>query len=664
MGTCDMGWNRNTKYVAIDTETTGLNQDDKPFAVSLCDDHGNNKLYLWDIDPLTRQPKVRKRDVLAIKRKCKGKQLVFHNQIFDVEMLERVGCDLDWEGNSYDTGVQSHIINSHTHTKLRGKLKPLSLHYLDMPDDDEQDLRKAVTAARRIGKKLDWNIAPNTGKSKDDHIARDYWLPRAICKYAQKLDEKSVSIDAEQEWWFEYSDPDHPWLTILDTYANGDTERTMLLHLLFQRVMDKWDKDDPRHAILERERRLTSTLTRMRQHPLPISSQKIRKGRTKHGKIVSSSVSKLREVACDDEFNIESPPQLRDVLFDQLKFPVFYETPTKEASTSKQAREEINDWFLNQPKNRSSLYRNRKKFLTNWNTYKDSSKCLSDFERFDRIRNGEFIHAGLNQVGSETTRFSSPLHALKKKGEDQGKKVEGVRDIFGPHDGRIWFCIDFSQLQLRIFAYVAEERNLIDKFEQGIDAHTATAMELYQKPADEITSLERRRAKNVNFGFIFGASPAKIEATAGVFGLWDHVVRSFPSAHAYMQRIKSEVYRNGYVTTPHGYRLYVDQPHKGVNYIVQGCEGDIVKEAMNNCDEYLESRTTFDGHMLFQLHDELLFDFPKPNDAIDRVRTKKHLNKIVYLMEKPGRDIGMKTPVNVEITETDWSETKEYDLAS
>ena len=214
---------------------------------------------------------------------------------------------------------------------------------------------------------------------------------------------------------------------------------------------------------------------------------------------------------------------------------------------------------------------------------------------------------------------------------------------------------------------------MIDAFAAGYDFHGFMASRIFNKDIDKITKSERRIAKNVNFGFVFGASPKKIEATSGMSGLWDTVCSLFPSAHKFMEITKRQVRSRGYVTTPHGYRLYTKFPHKGVNYIVQGCEGDIVKEAMVLCGSYLRQERSgmnqmhgmikavkkqYSGHMKFQIHDELIFDLPIKTPR----RNRRVITDIVKLMEQPGEDIGMVLPVDVERTETDWSQAKSYEL--
>ena len=649
-----MSWNKKTLEVAVDTETLGVQKTDYPFAVSLCDDSGNNLFYEWDVDPHTRKPKVKQEDIVDIKKRCKGKHLVFHNQTFDLQKLAMVGCNLSWRFNSSDTQVLSHIIDSHANSWMRGRLKTLSEFYLKVGKEDQEELRKATTAARRIGKKLGWNIAQKNRGSKDDHTLRDYWMPKAVLQHHPEMVK-----DIE-----DYDDvTDHPWWTLLKRYANTDTERTMLLKMVFQNVIDKWDDDDKRHNIIAREQRITAILYDMHKIGLTVSPRKIRDGLKKHGGLIEEARKEAQKITKNPEFNINSSPQLQKLLFEELKFPKGKKSPSGGQSTDKDVRKDLTNWCEGNTSKKTKLNKKRIRIIDAWNQFKDSDKCFTDLKRFDRMRNGNKIYATLNQVGAETTRFSSPLHNIKKKGEEEGKVVVGLRDTFIPKKGFKWFCMDYSQLQLRIFAYVSGEKNLIEGFEQGLDAHMITATKIFNKPPNEITSLERRRAKNVNFGFIFGASPWKIEATAGVPGLWDHVIKVFPNAHEYMEDIKYQVNRYGYVTTPHGYRLYVDKAHKGVNYIVQGCEGDIVKEGMIYAEDYLSELQVegFKGRMLFQVHDELIFEFPIMKN---KKKESRIISELQRCMEQPGTDIGMVTPVTIEHTYTSFADTEEYSFAS
>jgi len=650
-------WNNNTTLVGIDTETTGLSRTDYPFAVSLCDDSGNNILYEWDVDPMTRIPQVNRDNIRSIHLHCQGKTLVFHNQIFDLLKLDKVGVKLQWRFNSFDTSVTSHVIDSGRHRFMKGRLKELSSFYLDIHDDDQKELQKATISARHKAKKLGWNIAqPETGQK--NHVLRDYWVPKAIAKHEQY-------------------DLDHPWWTVLSRYANLDTERTVLLHLLFQKVMAKWESDDLRHGILKRERRLTNVLYDMAKLGINVFPDKIEKELREFNIRMIQAVKVMRNIVIDDSFNVESSIQLSNALFNILKLPKMKKTATGNYSTDKSVRESLTEYVESKAlKKRTKLLGLGKQiiFVKRWNDYKDCNNLTKYLSSYREFTQDSKVYPSLDQTGTSTTRIAShDPNGQNVKKADEERGVVGLRNVFGPDYKRMWLCLDYSQLQLRIFAYLTQEQSMIEAFERGYDFHGFIASKIFDKDIKEITKLERRIGKNVNFGFIFGAAPAKIEATAGVSGLWDTVCKMFPSAHSYMARVKSQVMRDGYITTPHGYRLYVDQPHKGVNYIVQGCEGDIVKEGMLLCENFLSELQAggFTGNMLFQVHDELIFDFPirgrcrKPSGCWCNHHAEypqRIVKELKRLMEKPGMDVGMVTPVDVEWTQTNWAETKEYVL--
>lgn len=647
---------QETRFIAIDTETTGVDEKSLPFQVSLCDEFGGQLLIEWEVDPFTRTPQVNKSDVKKIKSLCKGKHLVFHNRLFDIDMLERVGCQLNWMGGkSDDTQILSHVFNSEVHSTYRGRLKELALHYLDEWDDDQAELRKTVSAARLVAKNFGWKLAEkkSSGKKEGDHLYQDYWLPRAV----------ALKMGYEE---------DHPWFTVCAKYANCDTERTMLLFLLFKSQIDKWKDSDPRRKILKRENQLTPYLNEMKKAGLSVFPQKIKSEIARYQSKITPAIEDMQKLVGCDTFNIESPLQLRPYLFEALKFPKLKLTTTGQPSTDSSVRVMLRDYHESvKYKKNSKLKRQRQKFLDAWDSYKDSISCRNYLIQYQDQVNGKHIQAQLIQCGTATTRFSCRNHNIKKGDNEKG--VEGLRNVYGPHGGRCWFCIDYSQLQLRIFAYLTEEQSMIDAFASGYDFHGFMASRIFNKDIDKITKSERRIAKNVNFGFVFGASPKKIEATSGMTGLWDTVCSLFPSAHRFMDVVKRQVRSKGYVTTPHGYRLYTKFPHKGVNYIVQGCEGDVVKEAMILCGNYFDKEKTahlvgidggkrfkkpYTGHMKFQIHDELIFDLPIATPK----RNKRIIADVVGLMERPGQEIGMNLPVDVEYTETDWSQVKKFNL--
>lgn len=243
---------------------------------------------------------------------------------------------------------------------------------------------------------------------------------------------------------------------------------------------------------------------------------------------------------------------------------------------------------------------------------------------------------------------------------DIGKQVtipgSRNRDIFAPRPGKVWYAIDYNQLELRIFAAVSGEDSLIQALAEGYDFHGYVASRIFDKPPEEITKQERRIAKNTNFAIIFGASPRKVNATAGIPDAYELFAGLFPNVHSYMQSTIKEVRKTGYVRTLDGYRLDVphNAPYKAVNYKVQGTAGSIVKQAMIDIDE--EGLVDWiNARMALQIHDELLIEV----DEDSEYNHPSNIYDICRAMENAGAKLGVDTPVSCDIITTDWGHGEE-----
>jgi DNA polymerase-1 len=233
-----------------------------------------------------------------------------------------------------------------------------------------------------------------------------------------------------------------------------------------------------------------------------------------------------------------------------------------------------------------------------------------------------------------------------------------LRNIFGPRDGNIWTCIDYTQFQLLIFAVVSQSKNLVDAYLKGIDLHEATAMEIFgiDNPSD-ISKEQRRAAKNVNFGILFGAGPAKIEQTAGIPGLYSQFVQRLPGSKKYLDSQAKLAKSKGYVHTVGGYRLYVprDRAYAASCYVIQGTEAEIVRDAMVDVSNYTYNTPSCPYRMIMMVHDELV---------LRSTRTSKmHLTKIMHIMENAGSKIGVPAKVDAELVRNNWAEKEPLEVA-
>jgi len=595
---------------------------------------------------------------------------VFHNTKFDIRALSTIG--IEWSDEQWhmtdDTLIASHIYNSNESHRL----KDLSLKYLRLLDDDEKQLRDDVIKARTYGRQLGFNIAvechphfPGTKRfTKNSEAWKfDMWLPSAA---------------------YELLNHDVPerWKTQPQTYGDRDVERTILLWLLLK---DELIEEGLYHIYEERIHDLKTSFI-MEQNGVslrPILNTKLESYKSKAatfrdvceqsspvpGFVVqgTGSAKLLKQSLYGQKKNTITPILNSSTTFD---LPIIEKTKTGEPSTSLSTLISLLPYAENNTR--------CKQFLTNLILWKKTNKAieyLSSYDAYAMTYNwGKYLHPSLNMTGTHTTRFSSNAPNQQNVGNPEdgsayNQEAElsrmlaevgiNLREVYGPTEGRVWFGMDYKSLQLRIFAYTSGEQSLIDAFDRGEDPHDYLARRIFNISEDNKPTKDQRRiGKNVNFGFIFGAAPKTIENTAGQPGLWNTLKKIFPSAHKFIESTSIQVKRVGYVCLYNSdnktlcYRLNVPRqdPHKGVNYIVQGYEGIIVKRAMYQCQQYLEKIAhtyEYPPYMTMQVHDEIVFDAPTN-------RTKQLPYHLKNLMESAGQTVGMETPVDVDLITTSW----------
>jgi DNA polymerase I-like protein with 3'-5' exonuclease and polymerase domains len=310
------------------------------------------------------------------------------------------------------------------------------------------------------------------------------------------------------------------------------------------------------------------------------------------------------------------------------------------------------------------------------------------------------LHFWFNITGTKTTRFSSSQPNGQNIGkaeryDDEGNLIEdfNLRKAFGPMPGREWYSVDYSNIELRLFAWESGDQNLINAFNTGYSVHLIFAEVVYprefmlcrnevlkklgQTPdksnlyLDSTTraagDLFKSRyessfyqwCKNGNFALIYGAGIEKADNTYHVSGAYDLIRSKLPLIDELMRNKNQEALTYGYVTLRPGcnYRLYVpwERPHVAVNYFVQGRAGWCMARAINRVHTYLKKLNAqlnlagFDRYrMIMTIHDELVFDFPKHE------RNREVIAKIKWLMERSGDDVECPTPVEVELHTDNW----------
>jgi DNA polymerase-1 len=355
---------------------------------------------------------------------------------------------------------------------------------------------------------------------------------------------------------------------------------------------------------------------------------------------ISETTAKLQESIFEEagtEFNIDSPKQLGHVLFEKMMIPPVKKTKTGYSTNVNVLSDLANQWPI---ASNVLEYRQLRKLKS---TYTDS---LPKLINPDTGR----IHTTYNQTVASTGRLSSTDPNLQNIPirTEMGKLV---RKAFVADEGKTLLSADYSQVELRIMAYISEDDTLIEAFENGLDIHAATAAGLYSKDIEDVTSDDRRIAKTVNFGIMYGL---------GVFGLSqrlglershskeiiDTYFESYPGIKKYIDETKSFVKVNGYAETLFGRRRYFKDINSSnrtaqqaaergaINLPIQGTAADMMKVAMIKIHEILKDRS-YKADMLLQVHDEIIIEVEHDRYDATAEMVKREMESSISLGRVP-----------------------------
>ncbi len=309
------------------------------------------------------------------------------------------------------------------------------------------------------------------------------------------------------------------------------------------------------------------------------------------------------------EFNIDSPKQLNVILFEQLGCPVIKKTPKGVPSTNEEVLQQLAADF---PIAELILYYRGMRKLKN--TYVDKLP--------QEVANDGRVHTTYNQTGTITGRLSSSNPNLQNI---PIRTLEGrrIRQAFIAEKSYKIVAADYSQVELRIMAHISEEPALIEAFKNGLDIHTATAADIFDVAVDKVTAEQRRRAKAVNFGLIYGMSSFGLARQINVSRndaqyYIDKYFAHYPKVLAYMNAIREKAAEDGFVETIFGRKIFMPNlrnknpmlrkaaERAAINAPMQGSAADIIKVAMIDIQHAI-GRDQLDMRMLLQVHDELVF---------------------------------------------------------
>ena len=406
----------------------------------------------------------------------------------------------------------------------------------------------------------------------------------------------------------------------LDTacrYAAEDSDITLRLHLAL------WPKLESvpalRKVYEDIEIPLVPVLAAMEQRGVLIDGDELRRQSQQLGKRMLELQQQSYALA-GREFNLDSPKQLQAVLFDELGLQAKLKTPTGQPSTNEEALEAIAD--THELPRLILDYRGLAKLRS---TYTDKLSGIVN------PRTGR-VHTSYHQGSVATGRISSSDPNLQNipVRTEEGRRI---RQAFIAPPGWQVMAADYSQIELRIMAHLSGDEGLLKAFHEGGDVHRATAAEVFGLKPEEVSANQRRAAKAINFGLMYGMSAFGLARQLGVDRgeAGDYMARYFsryPGVHAFMEATREQAHRDGYVETIFGRRLYLENltsrnqglrqgaERAAVNAPMQGSAADIIKRAMIAVAAWLKDRD--DAHMLMQVHDELVFEVRA--DAVDAVR--------------------------------------------
>jgi DNA polymerase I len=544
------------------------------------------------------------------------------------------------------------VVDLHTYSKsridriyLNSQEKNYALYFNQMLEEDEKTLIEILKA-----------IFENETIEKVGHDNKPGYL--LLNKLGIKL--KGVAFDTQMAAYLIDSSKGEYKLTtliqeLLKIDISGEDEELYVKYTAYlpqlKKVLEEKIKEyDMEELLYKVEQPLTEALAFVEAEGFKVDKEKLSELGEKF-KIEIEAVQKEIFTLADEEFNISSPKQLGKILFEKLDLPVVKKTKTG-YSTNAEVLEELSD--KHPIIDKITYYRQLTKLFS---TYVEGLKNVIDTD-------GK-IHSSLNQTVTTTGRLSSTepnLQNIPIKYE-MGREI---RKVFVPNnDECVILSADYSQIELRVLAHIADDSNLIDAFVNHSDIHTKTASEVFRVPLKEVTTLMRGRAKAVNFGIVYGigdfslAKDLKITKKEAKTYI-DTYFERYPNVKKYMEDVVKEVEEKSFVTTILNRRRYIPEASASnkmvkalgvrlaMNTPIQGSAADVIKLAMVNVFKELNERQ-LKSTLILQVHDELLLNVYKDElKAVEEI-VKKEMEQVIKLR--------VPLEVDINVGET-WYEAK------
>ncbi len=587
---------KKSKYFAVDTETTSLDYIEAKLVGLSFALPGWKAAYLpVGHDYVNAPPQLDKKAVLA--------QL---KPLLENENIQKIGQNLKYDaeilanegitlrGITFDTMIESYVLDS---TSNNYDLDSLALKYLGW---------RTITFEEVAG------------------------------KGAKQITFNHVSVEKAAE------------------YAAEDADVTLRLHDALWPRLEK--EKGLKQIFTDIEMPLVPVLATMERHGVLIDPH-VLKAQEKTMQARLATLEKSIFAISGTPFNLNSPKQLQEILFQTLKLPILQKTPTGQPSTADAVLQELAMDF---------------EIPALIIEYRSLSKLISTYttrlvEQISPKTNR--IHTSYHQTGTATGRLSSSDPNLQNIPirTEEGKRI---REAFIAPPGYQLLSADYSQIELRLMAHMSDDTGLIQAFLNGMDIHRATAAEVWGVAPDDVTPDMRRHAKAINFGLIYGMSAFGLTRQLNISRqeaeeYIERYFKRYPRVREYMESTRESAKARGFVETVWGRRLYLPEiqasqmmrrkaaERAAINAPLQGSAADIIKLAMIHIDKEL-AKHTLDAYMIMQVHDELVFEvkaeqIPAATEMIQRLMTNC---------------VSLKVPILVAVgTGNNWNEASEHDTA-
>ena len=422
-------------------------------------------------------------------------------------------------------------------------------------------------------------------------------------------------------------------------YASEDADVTLAI---YKKILPRLINDKKYTVYKRLENPLIQVLMKMEDEGIIVNPVKLKE----ISKNLSVEINKLEDkiyMMTNKKFNIGSPKQLGEILFDEMKIDGGKRSKNGSWQTSVEILE-----------NMSISGHEIADFILDWRHFSKLKSTYSDALINQINSESKRVHTSYSMVGASTGRLSSSNPNLQNI-PIRTKEGRLIRTAFEAKEGFKLVSMDYSQIELRLIAHIADENKMIEAFNNELDIHADTASKVFGIPISDMTTDIRRKAKAINFGIIYGISSYGLakqlkcspsEAKSFINSYFDR----FPKIKDYMEETKNSLYNDGYVETLFSRRIYINggdsknqnirgfAERQAINAPIQGTAADIIKNAMIQIDKNLLNYNE-DVSMLMQVHDELVFEIK--NDKIHNIE-----NIILPIMENANLPM---VPLNVKL---------------